>query len=355
MTSLLVLLAFSQAPVLILFSYVYARDKGSKEPLSLLFRTFLLGIVICFPAAILEPMLGGAAMSKHHVNGVSLLVSVFFGVALVEEGLKYLVLRFYAYPKPTFDEPYDGIMYSVAASLGFAAIENLGYVAQFGIGIAIFRMFTAVPMHATTGILMGYEVGRAKFTADPVMAKRLRRRGLWTAVLVHGLYDYLIFLQSPVLVLLAFVVLWREWRVAKQLIHESSGQTPLQALTHPAPRPRPTSGARPGKLRWATVPLWINLLTSLVCALSLLEVLGEPTKYGGTHHDELVGAVVLFAFSALLFAFLIHGLKRGGRISWMLTLGVFLLYLVSPAFLIGIAGLYGLLNASSRSFFWGHT
>jgi RsiW-degrading membrane proteinase PrsW (M82 family) len=104
------------------------------------------------------------------------------------------MLRYYAFPKKTFDEPYDGIVYSVMVGMGFATVENIGYVYQHGINTALLRMFLSVPAHATFAILMGYFVGKAKFIPE----KRFYYlfMGLFWATFFHGTYDFFLFLQG---------------------------------------------------------------------------------------------------------------------------------------------------------------
>ena len=73
--------------------------------------------------------------------------------------VKYIALLKYNLPKKDFNEPYDGIIYSLFLTMGFALVENISYVIgneETGFSVAIARMFTAIPMHATCGIVMGY-------------------------------------------------------------------------------------------------------------------------------------------------------------------------------------------------------
>jgi RsiW-degrading membrane proteinase PrsW (M82 family) len=85
-------------------------------------------------------------------------------VALSEELSKFLVVRYFCYPQKRFDEPLDGIVYSVMVSMGFATIENVNYVFTHGYSTAFVRMFLSVPAHATFGVVMGYFIGKAKLT-----------------------------------------------------------------------------------------------------------------------------------------------------------------------------------------------
>jgi len=115
------------------------------------------------------------------------LIFAFVVVGCTEEGCKYFMLRTYAYRKKEFDEPFDGITYSVMVAMGFATLENIMYVSQFGYGNAFLRMFTAIPAHASFGIIMGYYTGLAKFNDN---SKRLLFQGWLYAALLHGAYDF---------------------------------------------------------------------------------------------------------------------------------------------------------------------
>jgi RsiW-degrading membrane proteinase PrsW (M82 family) len=131
----------------------------------------------------------------------------FFVVGLGEELLKYLVLVLYAFRKPSFNEPFDGIVYGVMIGLGFAALENIFYVMEGGIGVAVLRMFTAVPMHAAFGVIMGYYVGLSKFYRGSARMET-SVMGLLFAVLLHGLYDFVLFQDDmPMLSLFIFPII----------------------------------------------------------------------------------------------------------------------------------------------------
>ncbi|MES1159913.1 MAG: PrsW family glutamic-type intramembrane protease, partial [Bacteroidota bacterium] len=118
----------------------------------------------------------------------------FIVVAFSEEGSKFLVLRWYAYPKKNFTEPFDGIVYAVMIGMGFATVENIEYVWQFGLETGISRFFLAVPAHASFAVLLGYHVGWAKF--EPERKFWLMSKGLLTVVLLHGSFDFFLFLQQ---------------------------------------------------------------------------------------------------------------------------------------------------------------
>ncbi|MEZ4827398.1 MAG: PrsW family glutamic-type intramembrane protease [Bacteroidia bacterium] len=216
------LLALALAPVVFIFTYVYLRDEYEREPLKYLIISFLLGVMIAFPVVFIGEMLSSATgISNEAESPGELFIYAFFVVALTEELMKYLVLRYYNYPHKEFDEPYDGIMYAVAVSLGFAAIENILYVftSDGGLETGLLRMFTAVPAHAVFGVIMGYFVGRAKFLGENGNPWLERMKGLAGAVFLHGLYDYFLFLGNEYLVLFAFVALvsgiWLAYRAMR--------------------------------------------------------------------------------------------------------------------------------------------
>ncbi|RMG29635.1 MAG: protease PrsW [Bacteroidetes bacterium] len=240
------LLALALAPIVFIFTYVYLKDKYDKEPLRYLIITFILGICTAAPVLYVgEQLRIFTQTSAESSTIIELMIYAFFVVATTEEGMKYLVLRFYNYPHKEFDEPYDGIMYGVAVSLGFAAIENVLYVFLSdgaGYQTGLLRMFTAVPAHAVFGVMMGYYVGHAKFIVegDPMIEQL---KGLGMAILFHGLYDFFLFLPSSgvlepesawgSLALLAFVTLFVGIRLARKAMREHSAISPHKE-THDA-------------------------------------------------------------------------------------------------------------------------
>jgi RsiW-degrading membrane proteinase PrsW (M82 family) len=190
----MLLLALSIAPGIAISLYIFLKDQFNREPKLKLLVCFILGCLSVIPAIIFQ-VLTTKPTDIYFQQGI--LYTAFFSyiiVALSEEMSKFLMLRFYAFPKKTFDEPYDGIVYSVMVSMGFATVENIGYVYQHGVGTALLRMFLAVPAHATFGVLMGYFVGKAKFLPE----KRFYYLflGVFWATFFHGTYDFFLFLQG---------------------------------------------------------------------------------------------------------------------------------------------------------------
>lgn len=183
------LLALAVAPGLAIAIFIYWKDKFDKEPLRLLIWCFVLGAFTIPPAIYIEELLMDN-VANNYTGLMHAALKGFLVAAATEELLKYVVLRYYAYPKKDFNEPFDGITYSVMVSMGFATLENIAYVlgSAYGLMVALLRMFTAVPAHATFGILMGYCVGLAKF--KPENATALHLAGIGSAILFHGFYDF---------------------------------------------------------------------------------------------------------------------------------------------------------------------
>lgn len=188
---LLTLLAISSAPAACVILYIYIKDKHEREPVSLLVKAFLLGIVAVIVTFLISYPLDMFVPTDEQ-NLSQQAVHAFLLVALVEEFSKFLFVRGVLYHDAHFNEPFDGIVYSVMVSMGFATLENILYVSQGGFATALVRMFTAVPAHATFAILMGYYIGRSKFEAG---RGYLSAVGLIAATLFHGAYDYFWFIS----------------------------------------------------------------------------------------------------------------------------------------------------------------
>ena len=182
------------APVIVIIIYIYAQDKYEKEPKKLLFACFLMGAILSIIFTFfISYIMGYFFELPDRYSVFQNFIKAFIVVALVEEFSKYIFVRYYAQPKEAFNEPYDGIVYAVMVSMGFAATENILYVSTGGYEVAILRAFTAIPAHATFGILMGYYMGKAKF--DPQNKKVLNLTGLFLAIFFHGAYDFFLFID----------------------------------------------------------------------------------------------------------------------------------------------------------------
>jgi len=186
------LLYLALGPGIALAVYIYYSDKWEPEPKALVIQSFLLGGMACFPSYFYEDtflkVLGweGIIGSGDYSPWWHTAVYAFCGVALAEELCKFLFLKAFVYDNQEFSEPFDGIVYGGLVGCGFATVENLFYVLSLGQETGIIRMVTAVPSHAFEGMILGYFMGRAKFSLVP---EKEMAKGLSVVVIFHGIYD----------------------------------------------------------------------------------------------------------------------------------------------------------------------
>lgn len=189
--SLLALLAIAMAPGVAIGVYIYLKDQHEKEPISLLIKSFFYGVFSTFVTLFISGIIS-QFVTINELDVSEQAVHAFLIVALVEEFSKFIFVRGVLYKNKNFNEPFDGIVYAVIVSMGFATFENIFYVAEGGLGVALTRMFTAVPAHATFGVLMGYFLGKAKFEHKK---SYYAFHALGVATLFHGAYDYFLFIS----------------------------------------------------------------------------------------------------------------------------------------------------------------
>ena len=191
---ILLILAIAIAPGIAISLFVYFLHEFGRESVRQLLFSFVLGMLATVPPLLIQLTAGDVREdpSRHSVLGFAWYA--FIIVALSEEGSKYLLLRYYAYPQSGFRGPFDGILFSVMIGMGFATVENIEYVWQFGLETGVSRFFLSVPAHASFAVLMGYQVGWAK--REPERRRWWMAKGLSIAVLFHGSFDFFLFLQQ---------------------------------------------------------------------------------------------------------------------------------------------------------------
>lgn len=230
---ILILLAIALAPGVAIGVYIYLKDHHEREPLGLLLRSFLFGVLSIFVTLIISLIIeqfitiDEASLSEQAVHA-------FLIVALVEEFSKFIFVRGILYNNKHFNEPFDGIVYSVMVGMGFATFENILYAINGGFGTAIMRMFTAVPAHAAFAVLMGFYLGKAKFEHKK---SYYALHALAVATLFHGAYDYCLFISwVPGLVLGALVSLILGIWLSKKAIRIHQIASPFNLKNTPEPK-----------------------------------------------------------------------------------------------------------------------
>lgn len=201
---MLAILSAGVAPTFALLSFFYLKDRYS-EPILLILRAFIMGCLLVFPIMFIQYVLSG--------DLDSLFIESFLIIALIEEFFKWFVFLYIIYHHTEFDSHYDGIVYAVSISLGFATIENILFLLVNGIEYAFTRAVFPVSSHALFGVLMGYHFGKAKTQNKNIHIFF----ALIAPVFFHGMYNYIIkmvltdwmIFMIPFMILLWYIGLYR--------------------------------------------------------------------------------------------------------------------------------------------------
>lgn len=184
----LLILTVALLPSIALLYYVWKID-WQKEPTSWLAKAVAWGVAICIPVAIIEMGIEAALFGERTPsNLIDTTAIAFFVAALPEESCKLLALWLLLRKNPYYDEHFDGIVYAVCVGLGFAAVENIGYMfnQEDWVTTAILRSLLAVPGHYAFAILMGYYYSVYHFVdKSPKVAICI----ILVPILAHGVYD----------------------------------------------------------------------------------------------------------------------------------------------------------------------
>jgi RsiW-degrading membrane proteinase PrsW (M82 family) len=221
---LLSVLAAAIAPGIALLAYFYWKDRYDAEPLSMVVKLFLSGMLIVLPAMIVQR---GLMLWL----GDSPLTFSFVISAGVEELLKFFVLYHIIFNHTEFDEPYDGIVYATAVSLGFATLENVLYafLQPTTFGTLMVRALLPVSGHALFGVFMGYSLGRAKFSTGTKV-----RYHLWMAMLLplvwHGLFDFMMLTVPSGWIWVAVPFMFFLWYRGIRRVNRANAVSPFRWL-----------------------------------------------------------------------------------------------------------------------------
>lgn len=215
------LLILALAPILIILVYVYIRDKYEREPIWLLVKALIAGAFITIPIIFLEEFFMSLIPD---ITGIPRAAYIAFIVAAFSEELfKYIALFILIWRNKAFNEKFDGIVYAVFISLGFAAVENLMYVLDYGQSAGISRAITAVPAHAFFGVAMGFYFGLAKFY--PEKRTGLLIKSLFVPIFLHGVYDFILMSGYNYYLLIFVPFLFYLWRFGFKKMKNLSDQS----------------------------------------------------------------------------------------------------------------------------------
>ncbi len=203
------ILLLSVLPSIILFIIVWKGDRYEKEPPKLLLKLFFFGALTTISASIIEILFSDYILgAMDHGSMLFIFIDNFLITAVSEEAGKYFVLKKLTWRHPAFNYTFDAVVYAVCASLGFATIENMLYLIDGNIGLAITRAIFSIPGHVIDAVFMGYYYGIARF-ADAYDDKRLTNRNLKLAfivpVLIHGFYDFCLSTDYGIFILIFLI------------------------------------------------------------------------------------------------------------------------------------------------------
>ena len=205
-------------PAIIILLYVFKQD-AFPEPREIVIKTFIFGAAITIA---LDLFIGDFdRFSEKNLTGETyFFFDSFIRAAFLEEIFKMMIIVFYCTRKTAFDEPMDGLVYGVAASLGYAAWENIDYVLFYwesgklfydpSLYVAISRAFSAVPMHALCGVMMGFLISQALFEKKYNFYNLIL--ALAVPVGIHGLWNYSLsseVVSEQIAYITAFVIFFR--------------------------------------------------------------------------------------------------------------------------------------------------
>lgn len=227
-------------PACFLLRYVYRHDTVEKEPAPLLLSLLGMGCLAALCSAVLEGIAEELLAILIYPSGpVYTILLAFLIVAVIEEGTKLFFLKLRSWRHRAFNYRFDGVVYAVFVSLGFAALENIQYVVNYGLSVALPRALLAVPGHASFAVFMGVYYGRAKLLenlGNYTGSRRCLHKSYFLAVFLHGFYDACAMIgtaqSSAVFLLFVTLMFAAAFRTLKR---ESAADGPITPYGGPSP------------------------------------------------------------------------------------------------------------------------
>lgn len=219
---ILLLIGCAVAPGIALLSFFYLRDLYDSEPLRLVGLLFLMGLLSAIPVMYIVHALSRYLESPY--------AHAFLAVAVVEELSKFLFAYWIAFRHREFDEEYDGIVYAVAVSLGFATAESIIKVLTLGWETIPVRTLFTVPGHALFGVIMGYYLGKARFVPKGKARWRLFALAFGYPWLVHGIYDALLLSEQIWIVAMTLPFMVWLWVTGLRKVRRAQDRSPYKPL-----------------------------------------------------------------------------------------------------------------------------
>ena len=219
------LLFLALIPGIIIVVVIFRKDKVEHEPVGLIVKLLIFGALSCLPAVFAEGFMEGLNPGFPEGSVGYAFYEAFIVAALCEEICKYVLLRLGSWRNRNFDYRFDGIVYGVSVAVGFALLENVLYVMDGGLEVALMRGVLAVPLHAFCGVFMGIFYGAAKKAsidgnssgsfANTILA-------IFVPFMIHGIYDTLAFVQTSFASILLLVFVGIMYIVAVKQVNKFS-------------------------------------------------------------------------------------------------------------------------------------
>jgi protease PrsW len=214
------------APSFALLSYFYLKDEFDKEPIMNITRAFFLGSILVLPIMFIQYVIEVEQVLTNDF------LRAFISVGFLEEFFKWFILFYTVFKFTDFDEHYDGIVYGVSLSLGFATVENILYLLSYGLEHALGRAFLPVSSHALFGVIMGYYIGKAKFSQE-----KHKHKWIWLAFLVpfllHSVYDLILLVNQAWLLFMIPFMLFLWWFALRKVKKAKASHKPYSHKENP--------------------------------------------------------------------------------------------------------------------------
>ena len=233
----MILLFISILPVIVILCYIYYRDKYEKEPFLILLKAFVGGLLSAIVTILVLAFTLQYFPKSENIFLASFYES-FLEAGIPEEFFKFVFLYWFIWKNKAFNERFDGIVYAVFVSLGFACLENIMYVFENGVAVGFVRAVLSVPAHAFFGVIMGFYFSYAKF--EPSRKGEFILKCLAYSMLIHGLFDFLLLYASKnstisiglalIVFVVFFVFVFFMWKIGFKKIKALSEASVVQTV-----------------------------------------------------------------------------------------------------------------------------
>ena len=186
----------------------FMQEATRPEPKRLIVQVFIMGIV----AAIAVAIIGGILKTEFLGNTEPYALPYLLVAAALEEAGKFFAILLVLRKRSDFNEPIDAMLYMIVGAMGFATLENVGYLSQglngplatSAIDIASLRLVGSTLLHAISSGLLGYfwAISIREFNAwEPIAV------GFLVAISLHTFFNYLVINYGNVMYLLGLLII----------------------------------------------------------------------------------------------------------------------------------------------------